>query len=158
MVGPAARKIAAADGMRYLTAEDNVDFDIAPHAGFHGQATGLFGAFCTSGGWCCGSQAYGVKSGSANWDGTPVSSGNPDWPSAQGRGLIWSYRHGCGHGARITEGVRDNGGEINALFFDGHVARLDDHASRRIEFWYPTGSIAHPGEGLTDVPENYEVP
>jgi len=151
LVGPTARKIAVADGMRYLTMEDDIDFDITPHADW-------FGAFASNGAWWCGSQAYGVKSGSANWDGTPVSSGNPDWPSAQGRGLIWSYRHGCGHGARITEGVRDNGGEINALFFDGHVARLDDHASRRIEFWYPTGSIAQPGEGLTDVPENYEVP
>jgi hypothetical protein len=44
------------------------------------------------------------------------------------------------------------------MFFDKHVARLDDRASRRIEYWYPTGTIARPGEGLTDVPEDFEVP
>jgi hypothetical protein len=48
---------------------------------------------------------------------------------------------------------------MNALFFDGHVARLDDRASRNVEYWYPTGSTAQPGQGgLTDVPADYEVP
>jgi len=150
-LGPPARKIAAADGMRYLTENDEIDFDITPHAD-------LFGAFCSNGAWWGGSQAYGVKSGTLNWDGSLVNH-DPIYPAAEGRNMVWSYRHGCANRGRITEGVRDNGGEINALFFDGHVARLDDRASRNIEYWYPTGTVVQSAnEGLTDVPASYEVP
>ncbi len=148
-VGPASRKIAAADGLRYLDADDSIDFDVSPNPPW-------FGAFCSNGGWWAGSQAYGVMPGTANWDGTIVNTG--DDPEARGRNLAWSYRHGS-RGNKVTQGVRDNTGEINALFFDGHVARLNDRASRNIEFWYPSGTTAQPGQGgLTDVPANYEVP
>jgi prepilin-type N-terminal cleavage/methylation domain-containing protein/prepilin-type processing-associated H-X9-DG protein len=150
-LGPPARKIAAADGMRYLTENDEIDFDITPYARW-------FGAFASSGAWWAGSTEYGVKAGTPNWDGTPTGQNSAD-PPAEGRNLVWSYRHGCTNRARITEGVRDNAGEINALFFDGHVARLDDRASRNIEYWYPTGTVVqHPSEGLTDVPAGSEVP
>ncbi|MBU0616119.1 MAG: hypothetical protein KKI02_00210, partial [Planctomycetes bacterium] len=149
-VGPPARKIAVADGLRYLTEDDNIDFDVSPNPPW-------FGAFCSNGAWWAGSQAYGVMPGTANWDGTIVDTGND--PEAQGRNLAWSYRHGCSHGDKVTQGVRDNSGEINALFFDGHVVRLDDRASRNIEYWYPTGTTAQPGQGgLTDVPPDFEVP
>jgi prepilin-type N-terminal cleavage/methylation domain-containing protein/prepilin-type processing-associated H-X9-DG protein len=156
-LGPPARKIAVADGMRYLDASGHIDFDVDPDAG-------LFGAFCSNGAWWCGSQAYGVKNGTPNWDGTIVNSGNNEWPAAQGRGLVWSYRHGCVDRGKITQGVRDNPGSINALFFDGHVAALDDRQSREIEYWYPTGTRAKPNAGgLTDVvplpgEQTYEVP
>ncbi|MFQ5805039.1 MAG: type II secretion system protein [Phycisphaerae bacterium] len=149
-LGPPARKIAAADGMRYLTENDEIDFDISPRAD-------LFGAFASSGGWWAGSTAYGVKNSTANWDGTIVNTA--PWPLAQGRNMVWSYRHGCVNRARVTEGVRDNGGEINAMFFDGSVRRLDDRASRNIEYWYPTGAMVNsPSEGLTDVLADFVVP
>jgi prepilin-type N-terminal cleavage/methylation domain-containing protein/prepilin-type processing-associated H-X9-DG protein len=153
-LGPAARKIAVADGMRYLKRSEEIDFDIYP-------APDLFGAFTSNGAWWCGSQAYGVENGTANWDGTPVNSGSDNWPEAQGRNMVWSYRHGCVDRGKITSGVRDNLGLINALFFDGHVARLDDRASRNIEYWYPSGSTTAASgalNGLTDVPNGYEVP
>ena len=152
-VGRAANKIAAADGLRYMDVDDAIDFDVDPSPNW-------FGAFCTSGGWWCGSQAYGVKNGTTNWDGTVVQSSSSTSPAAEGRGLAWSYRHGCSSvGKMITSSVHDNPGEINALFFDAHVARLDDRASRNIEYWYPSGStVIHPAEGLTDVEDHYEVP
>ena len=47
---------------------------------------------------------------------------------------------------------------MNAMFFDGHVERLDDHTSRKIVYWDPTGTYAKPNEGgLTDVvPDTYD--
>jgi len=154
MIGPPARKIAAADGLRYMDGDQNVDFNVDPS-----PPGDPFGAFTTSGGWWCGSQAYGVKNGTTNWDGAVVNSGSPSWPAAQGRALAWSYRHGCGGFGNLTQSVHDNTGEINALFFDGHIRRLDDRGSREIEYWYPTGTtVNHPNEGLTDVPVGTEIP
>ena len=77
-----------------------------------------------------------------------------------GQNLAWSYRHGGSGGASASANdVRSNAGEINALFFDGHVARLDDRASREIEYWYPSGTtVVNLGDGLTDLPMDYEVP
>lgn len=150
-IGPSARKIAAADGMRFLTANGEIDFDVSPEAGD-------FGSFTSSGAWWAGSTEYGVKNGTLNWDDTPTSQG-ANYPQAKGQNLVWSYRHGCTDRGQLTSSVRDNKGAINAMFFDGHVARLEDKASRNIEFWYPTGSIVKKlGEGLTDVPVGYEVP
>jgi prepilin-type N-terminal cleavage/methylation domain-containing protein/prepilin-type processing-associated H-X9-DG protein len=150
-LGPPSRKIAVADGMRYLTRGGDIDFDVDPDPNW-------FGSFASNGGWWAGSQAYGVKSGTKNWDGTPVHQSGR-YPAAEGRNLIWSYRHGCWWGSeRVTSSAHDNRGRINAMFFDGHVARLSDRASRNIEHWYPTGTTAQPGQGLTDVPEDFEVP
>ncbi len=149
-VGLPADKVLAADGMRYLAADGSIDFDVSPDADW-------FGAFASNGAWWCGSQAYGVKSGTKNWDGQTVSAGQ--YPAAQGRNLVWSYRHGCTDRNKITEGVRDNDGTINAVFFDGHVKRLDDHASREIKYWYPKGTIVrNPSQGLRTVPADFEVP
>jgi prepilin-type N-terminal cleavage/methylation domain-containing protein/prepilin-type processing-associated H-X9-DG protein len=158
-LGPPARKIAAADGMRYLNANDEIDIDISPDPDY-------FGCFASNGAWWCGSQAYGVKNGTTNWNGSVVDSGEPDLPAAQGRNMAWSYRHGTPNRARITENVHDNTGMINALFFDGHLARLDDRASREIDLWYPTGAVVQGDEGeetyfeqgLTDLPKGFVVP
>lgn len=147
-VGPPARKIAAADGTRFLDASGILDFDITPNP-LH------FGSFTSNGAWWAGSQAYGVKSGSSNWGGTSVNAGS----DSEGKNMLLSYRHGCG-GSTITQSVRDNHGSINALFFDGHIARLEDRESRTIEFWYPTGAEAQESsslDGLTDIPSGYEV-
>ena len=151
MVGPPAKKIAAADGLRFMDADQNIDFDVDP-------APTWFGAFTSSGAWWAGSTEYGVASGTTNWDGTVMDQSGSD-PPARGRNLPWSYRHGCSGRGAITKSVHDNSGEINALFFDGHVDRFDDRGSREIEYWYPTGSIVYkPSEGLTDVPTGTEVP
>jgi len=152
-IGPPARKVAVADGMRYLQGSGDIDFDVYPDPDW-------FGAFCSNGAWWGGSQAYGVKSGTINWDGSPTTHDN-QYPDAKGRNLVWSYRHGCVDRGKITQGARDNGGSINALFFDGHVASLEDRPSREIEYWYPSGTVVDgsgKGTGLRDVPDNYEVP
>ena len=152
-LGQPGRKVAAADGTRYLDENDRIDFDVKPRAQW-------FGAFASSGAWWAGSTTYGVASGTSNWHGTVMSQPNDD-PPAQGRNLVWSYRHGCVDRSRITKGVRDNSGSINAVFFDGHVALLDDRASREIRYWYPTDTVVNNSkrsEGLTDVPVDYVVP
>ncbi|RMF78022.1 MAG: hypothetical protein D6744_10555, partial [Planctomycetota bacterium] len=59
--------------------------------------------------------------------------------------------------------VRSNKGSINALFFDGHISRLDDRDSRSVKLWYPKGTIIKtPNEGLADNDDvsrsNFRVP
>lgn len=150
-VGPPARKIAAADGLRYMLPDGSIDFDVSP-------APTWFGAFTSAGAWWAGSTAYGVATGSANWAGAIMGQGGAH-PPAQGKNLVWSYRHGCSSRDRITQGVRENSGSINALFFDGHVALLDDRTSRVLDYWYPTGATVEiPGEGLTKALAQSEVP
>lgn len=150
-VGVAARKIAIADGMRYLTRQGDVDFDVDPSPRW-------FGAFSSNGAWWAGSEEYGVRKGSLNWDGDQVNQ-DGDNPESKGRNLTWSYRHGCNVRDAITSAAQDNKGSINALFFDGHVKRLDDRASREAEFWYPRGSIIDkPRHGMRSYPADFEVP
>jgi len=140
MVGPPSRKVAVADGTRYFDGEQ-VDFDPSPDPTF-------FGAFTSNGAWWSGGTAYGVKAGTTNWTGQTVGAGSP----ANGENLILSYRHGCVAGQAPTN-VHDNKGSINALFFDGHVARLTDRQSRDPELWYPTGATFTNGlsDGLIQI-------
>lgn len=140
MVGDAARKIACADGTRYL-AEDMLDFDPSP-------APTYFGSFTSAGAWWCGSTAYGVKSGSKNWSGRAVSAGGD--PPGQGRNLALSYRHGNLSGGETAD---TNSGKMNALFFDGSVRTLNDKQSRNPILWYPKGSRVNGNawrEGMID--------
>lgn len=149
-VGPASRKIMVADGMRYLTREKEIDADPQPDARY-------FGAFSSNGGWWCGTQEYGVKQGSRNWNGRVVSAGS-DNPEAGGEALAFSYRH------NVTSGVspltaQDNNGSINAVFFDGHVARLNDRQSREIDLWYPSGTtVMDSSEAMIDMEEGFVLP
>ncbi len=137
----ADRKIAAADGTRYMTPNLVVDFDCAP-------APRYFGSFSSAGAWRAGSQAYGVKSGSSTWDGRRASSHS----DSDGYNLELSYRHGCGRGAGMSGSVQANVGMINAVFFDGHVESLEDRPSRDIELWYPSGTwVQNPNDGLVDI-------
>lgn len=139
-IGNPARKVAVADGTRYLTESGIIDHDVVP-------LTQNFGSFGSNGAFWCGSQAYGPEQGSANWDGQTVNAGS--WPEGRGRGMLMSYRHGCTNRASMARGAQDNGGEINALFFDGHVDRLDDRKSREPHLWYPKGSIVQtPSQGM----------
>jgi prepilin-type N-terminal cleavage/methylation domain-containing protein/prepilin-type processing-associated H-X9-DG protein len=138
-IGAPARKIAAADGHRFLDGTGSVDFDFSPNPRF-------FGSFTSSGAWWAGSHEYGVQTPSSNWDDQPIPGlGLPDH---RGRNLALSYRHGCSAG--VPQSARDNKGSINALFFDGHVGRLGDRASRELDYWYPKGAtVRKPNEGMT---------
>jgi prepilin-type N-terminal cleavage/methylation domain-containing protein/prepilin-type processing-associated H-X9-DG protein len=148
LVGDAARKIFVADGTRYLPDQDGLlDFDPAPDPG-------LFGSFSCSGGWWSGSTAYGVRQGTPNWSGQAVSVGS----TSDGQNLTLSYRHGRQAGV-LSGSAQDNGGTINAVFFDGHVERLRDRASREPQLWYPKGSIVNTaGDTLTDLPLDAVIP
>lgn len=142
LVGDGSRKVMAADGMRYMDNTRSIDFDITPRPTF-------FGSFTSAGAWWAGSTAYGVRNGSDNWDGTRLTTGSP----SGGANLALSYRHTCNRSELPTQ-ARDNTGSINAVFFDGHVGRMNDRESRNIEYWYPKGSEARgpDSEGMTNFP------
>lgn len=128
-VGDASMKVFAADGTRYVPTSGLIDHDISIDAK-------QYGAFTSSGAWWGGSTAYGGAVQSETWvDGETVS--YTGQRNTKGQNLGVSYRHG----PRGATGARDNRGAINALFFDGHVARLGDRASRDIRLWYPKGSV-----------------
>jgi prepilin-type processing-associated H-X9-DG protein len=116
------------------------------------------GSFASSGAWWCGDESYGVRQGSANWDGQSVNGGSGS-PTAGGRALALSYRHGNTAGSEVPTDCQSNKGTINALFFDGHVGRLTDRQSREIDYWYPRGGrVQTPAQGMTRVPQDYEIP
>ena len=175
-VGPASRKVFAADGTRYMDAFNVIDIDVNPDSSW-------YGAFSSLGAWWCGSTEYGVKTGSLNWNGRPISPGSP----SQGLNLPVSYRHGppswgeqaassgavrldgpeagdgelSGAGMQIAQNgtAQGNTGYINAIFFDGHVETLSDRQSREISLWYPTGSTVQvSAQGMTDVPNGTVIP
>jgi len=158
-IGDPARKVFVADGTRYLTVQggtEDLDFDPHPAGAFSGGQSHVFGSFSDAGAWWCGSTAYGVEPGSSNWDGMTVNAGQ--YPPGRGRNLALSYRHGPA-GARITSSAQSNPGLINALLFDGHVERMNDRRSREIYWWYPKGTVVRtPGEGMTSVPQGFEIP
>jgi prepilin-type N-terminal cleavage/methylation domain-containing protein/prepilin-type processing-associated H-X9-DG protein len=160
-IGSPARKVACADGFRFLAQGDDIDMDWSPNVNFVEAGINKFGSFVSNGAWWAGSEEYGVKNNTCNWNGTLVNPG-PTNPDSQGRSMVWSYRHGTTSRAKVTQSVSDNDGEMNALFFDGHVARLNDRASREIEYWYPSGSKVTGGPGanggLLDYENGYEVP
>jgi len=147
LVGPPARKVFVADGTRFLPRTAVLDHDVSPEPRY-------FGAFTSGGAWWSGDRAYGVRPGSLNWDGLPML-GND---AGRGLNLALSYRHGVQ--ADSTAGdARSNKGMMEALFFDGHVQRLNDRQSREIDLWYPTGAVVQtPAEGMTNVPLGFVVP
>ena len=158
-VGQPAGKVFVADGTRYLECEggsESLDFDAYPYVDPRYPSQGLFGSFTDPAPWWCVSTAYGVEQGSLNWDGMPVDAG--EYPKARGKNLALSYRHGADIGA-ATSNAQSNPGRMNALFFDGHVERLNDRRSRDVGLWYPSGTrIQSPEEGMTRVPQDYVVP
>jgi prepilin-type N-terminal cleavage/methylation domain-containing protein/prepilin-type processing-associated H-X9-DG protein len=141
-VGQPARKVAIADGTRFLNG-GRLDFDLNP-------SPPLYGSFGSSGAWYCGSQAYGVQNGTKNWDGQTVSASTPN--ASEGKSMALSYRHQCNRTSAPND-ARSNKGEMNALFFDGHVQRMGDKESRNPEFWYPKGAVVRSNtDGMTFVP------
>jgi prepilin-type processing-associated H-X9-DG protein len=57
--------------------------------------------------------------------------------------------------------AQSNSGRINALFFDGHVASLNDRQSREPVLWYPSGATvtaSGEAEGMVYVPEGFVIP
>jgi prepilin-type processing-associated H-X9-DG protein len=154
-LGTAARKVAAADGTRYLDQSDLLDHDVSTDVE---DSRHEFGAFTDPGAWWGGSQAYGVKSGTSNWDGDTLTHPNR-YPDAKGRAMALTYRHGCTDRGATLSSAQQNKGAINALFFDGHVSRFNDRQSREIVYWYPSGAIVQkPSEGLTRVPQGFVIP
>ncbi len=144
-VGPAARKIAVADGTRFLNDERILDHDVSAVAG-------IFGSFTSSGAWWTGSTAYGVSNDGVNWD----DAGIIQEPPAEGANLFFSYRHGKRQSQSINS-AQSNKGKINALYFDGHVDLLSDRESRKISQWYPTGALVTKRDaGMTTVPDSWE--
>ena len=146
-VGPPSRKIAAADGTRYLDSSGLLDHDVLP-------APDLFGSFTDSGGWWWGATAYGAAQGTQTWGNQTIGYAQP----GGGLNLPLSYRHGCYDRGRVTKSVRDNIGTMNAMFFDGHVAKMSDRASRELVYWYPSRSVVTKPEGMTYELPNSEVP
>ncbi|MEK6675033.1 MAG: prepilin-type N-terminal cleavage/methylation domain-containing protein [Planctomycetota bacterium] len=147
-VGSPARKIAVAEGTRYVTASGTVDHDITTYPS-------LFGSFTCTGAWWSASTEHGVRAGqgSLNYGGRQVVKGSP----SLGRNLSLSYRHGRPSGGART--AEKNQGTIEALFFDGHVSRLGDRDSRDLHLWYPAGAeVRTPSEGMTVVPAGTKVP
>jgi prepilin-type N-terminal cleavage/methylation domain-containing protein/prepilin-type processing-associated H-X9-DG protein len=147
-IGAPGRKVFLADGTRYLTETLVLDHDVTPLPTY-------FGSFSTSGAWWSGSVAYGVQAPGTNWDGNSLTRGSP----SGGRNLALSYRHGGQRGASTS--CQANKGSINAAFFDGHVERLRDRASRDIVLWYPRGAVVQPSaasECMTTVQPGYVVP
>jgi prepilin-type N-terminal cleavage/methylation domain-containing protein/prepilin-type processing-associated H-X9-DG protein len=148
-VGNQADKIAIVDGNRFLTGDGVLDFDVNPNPDW-------FGSFTASSGWWAGSHEFGVRTPCQNWDGQTVSGGG--FPEHSGRNLALTYRHGCSTGA-VPQLAQDNKGSVNAAYFDGHVARLGDRASREIRQWYPRGSVVRKAnEGMTHAENGDVVP
>ncbi len=149
-VGVAARKILASDATRYFTREGILDHAIDTEPTY-------FGSFTTAGGWWAGDESFGVQQGSLNWDGTKMNNGTND-PESSGRNLRLTYRHGC-IGSEVPTTAQSNKGSINAVFFDGHVSRMNDRQSREVEFWYPRGALVKKTDtGMTNVPVDFEIP
>ncbi|MCK4341266.1 MAG: prepilin-type N-terminal cleavage/methylation domain-containing protein [Phycisphaerae bacterium] len=139
-VGPPARKIFVADGTRYLDANGMLDLDVSPDPAY-------FGSFATAGAWWAGSTAYGVATGSLNWDGVHVCSGSP----SDGLNLPLSYRHDDIVVGKLFKpypppdgSAQNNAGDINVVWYDGHVEMLNDRHSRRPTWWYPSGAVVNP--------------
>ena len=145
-VGTAARKIFAMDGTRYLDVDSGIlDYDCTPNPQF-------YGCFATGGAWWSGDTSYGPAPGSRNWSGMSVTPGFP----SNGENIGISYRHGA-RGA--APDVHSNKGTVDAIFFDGHVERLNDRQTREVGLWYPKGAVVQtPSEGMTEVPMGFVIP
>lgn len=145
-VGTAARKIFAADGTRFVDPTTGLlDYDAVPLPNY-------FGCFATAGAWWSSDKSYGPAPNSKNWSNLTV----PGVPGGSGQNIGVSYRHGARGPAAD---VHSNKGTINAVFFDGHVDRLNDRQSREIHLWYPKGGVVTaPTEGMTEVPADFVIP
>ncbi|GMU83467.1 MAG: hypothetical protein AMXMBFR47_33370 [Planctomycetota bacterium] len=147
-IGNAGRKLMATDGTRYLDDSLILDFDVL-------HSSTQFGSFTSNSGWWAGCRSHGVRANSRNWDGQPVAVGS----LAGGLNLALTYRHGAGARGNTPVDAHSNQGTLNGAFFDGSVRRMTDRQSREIEYWYPKGSIVNtPSEGMTLVPQNFEIP
>ncbi|MBU0641178.1 MAG: type II secretion system GspH family protein [Planctomycetes bacterium] len=149
-VGLPARKVAVADGTRFVLPE-LIDHDVDPQTHWHG-------AFASTGAWWCGAEAYGPKQGTRSWGGHTVNAGS-DNPEGEGFGMIMSYRHGCPDRGKLSRSAPGNEGKINAMFFDGHVEALSDRESREPYLWYPKGTvILTPTQGMTRTEQDEVIP
>lgn len=89
-------------------------------------------------------QWYGTFTSSGAWWRGSTAYG--DRSPSEGRNLRLSYRHNDG---------------IEAAFFDGHVERISQKLSRKIDWWYPRGArVRRNSDGSSDYqtyPINYVI-
>ncbi|HRX84779.1 MAG TPA: prepilin-type N-terminal cleavage/methylation domain-containing protein [Phycisphaerae bacterium] len=89
---------------------------------------------------------FGAFTSSGGWWRGSVAYGVYPYNKSRGKNIPLSYRHQGG---------------IESLFFDGHVAFLTEHASRKIDYWYPRGAVvAKAEEGIDavfDYPNGYTI-
>lgn len=64
------------------------------------------------------------------------SKNSPDYPQLNPVAAKYTYRH--------------YGQTLNAVFFDGHAVSMGNEESRRIGYWYPTGSIVKNPDVIGD--------
>ena len=105
-------KVFLADGTRYLTAGNVLDFDVSLNPKYYGSFTSSTPIYA-------GSTAYGTGQHASGWDYTDIGSAHEER-----RAL--SYRHG---------------GDINVIYFDGHCGRMTETESKtNAAPWFPGGS------------------
>lgn len=107
-----ASKVFLADGTRYLTAGNVLDFDVSLNPKYYGSFTSSTPIYT-------GSTAYGTGQHSSGWDYTDIGAAHEER-----RNL--SYRHN---------------GSINVVYFDGHCGMMTETESKSDATpWFPGGS------------------
>jgi prepilin-type N-terminal cleavage/methylation domain-containing protein len=123
-VGTPAEKIAVADGTRYLEYNRELDFD--HHYNPEANSSDASGYF-------------GAFTSAGGWWRGSTAYGIYPYTPSRGKNIPLTYRHYDG---------------IEATFFDGHVERLSQRQSRKIDYWYPRGGIVVKSqEGINDYAE-----
>ncbi len=126
-----AKKILVADGTRYLAAPGALDFDLSPKPEYYGSFTSATPIYE-------GSTAYGRAKAAAGFDAVRPGS-RATYPL--NRDL--SYRHG---------------GNMNAVFFDGHVDLLSEERSKtEAALWAPSGSLFTGKKATEEALARYEA-
>lgn len=108
-----ATKVFVADGTRYLSAGNVLDFDVSPNPDYYGSFTSSTPIYA-------GSTAYGSGPAGPGFDVSPGGLG----ADATRRKL--SYRHAGG---------------LNVIYFDGHYGTMtEDESKTNAAPWCPSGS------------------
>ncbi len=123
-VGIASDKIAAADGSRYINSEGKITFNV-------GDVAGAYGLNFT----CRGATLNVFHQGNGN----PYKfkdEGGGSYPALHPDVARYTYRH--------------PNESINAVFYDGHCENLHNVESRKVKYWFPSGSVVVSTSGLGD--------
>lgn len=125
-----AAKVFVADGTRYLTAGNILDFDVSPNPEHYGSFTSSTPIYD-------GSTAYGSGPQGPGFDVAPGGQA----AGAERKRL--SYRHS---------------GKLNIIYFDGHYGVMDETESKTdASAWYPSGSKFTGVRATAESSERYQV-